>query len=297
MGGEGRPRISVLLATSARQERRHELLRALDCIRGQASVDAVPIVVANGPNQDRQLVAAVKGMPDVRLFIVEEGSYPGALGVARRHVDTAWFSQMDDDDELMPEALISRYEAAREDGGCDAVISNGVSRSPSGDRPRWVDANVIAHDPLRALARENWLSPGAGLYRTSAITTCTFDGMPKYLEWTYIAAVLASRHRVRFLERATYVYYEQAPLSMSNSDAYVLGQPAALEAIMRLDLPGDVRDAFARRLTRARNANAVLHLRRGRRGQAWLWHVRTLLGAGGYRYLGATRHFLGHGVS
>ncbi len=287
-----KPEIAVIVATAARRERAARLWQALDTIRLQVGVRAVPVVVANGPARDPQIMSRLEGDPSIRLLSLSDGNYPDALRAGRACVDTEWFSQLDDDDLLLPGALLARWSAGNADPHCDAVISNGWSRDHDGDTLRLSRLDEIRSDPLCALCTGNWLGPGAALFRAASVTAEVIAGMPKYLEWTYLACYLSLRCRLLFLDAPSYVYQAGTVASLSGSDAYLIGQASAIAAICKLELPADVRDVFLRRLSAGRQMAAMRLLERGRVREAWQSYLRGVVGKGGYRHLSAVRRML-----
>jgi len=152
------------------------------------------------------------------------------------------------------------------------------------------DIARCADDPLRAVLDRMWLKPGAALFRTATISATYFEGMPRYLEWTYLALRLALERRIAFLDAPTFVYNEDTPRSLSKSPEYVTGQPEALQAVLRLPLPSDVRRALRRKYVAALHGASVNDLGQGRKTEAWKWHLRTLRHLYGWRYVTYTRH-------
>jgi hypothetical protein len=152
---------------------------------------------------------------------------------------------------------------------------------------------AFSDDPLEALGDRNWLSPGSALMRTERVPAELFAGTPRYLEWTYLAVQLASTCRLLFDDRATFVYDEDAPNRVSRSAAYLFGQPAALERILALDLPGGLREKLERDHSGALHAIAQERLERRELAAAWRAHLSSLLGRGGLRFFLSTRKFLG----
>jgi hypothetical protein len=116
--------------------------------------------------------------------------------------------------------------------------------------------------------------------------------MPRYLENTYLALRLATHCRVRIMAEPTIVWNTDTPLSVTRSREYTLGQVAALERILELDMPADVRASFRRAISLACHANAELCMREGDIDQASAWHRRSLREPGGWRHLLFTRQLL-----
>lgn len=284
--------VSVLVPTRALTERVSLVRRALDSLHAQKRVRVTPIVILNGATQDASLVAELLADRRLRVTTLERADLPAALRAGRTLVDTPYFAELDDDDVLLPDALAARIAAIEEGSGFDAVVSNGIRRDAAGDVLHLTDVPRIERDPVRALTDSNWLLPGSWLCRTESVGSWLFDGMPPYLECTYLALQLATRCRLRFLDRATVVWNIGTPASVSRSRDYVLGQVPALLRILELDLPVAVRAEYRARLTDAYHASACAHLGEGALADAWRWHLRTLRGRGGWRHLPFTRKLL-----
>ena len=116
--------------------------------------------------------------------------------------------------------------------------------------------------------------------------------MPSYLECTFLAALFATEYRMSWLAEPTVVYRVGSPLAESRSRAYVVGQAGALQQILRLDLPSQVRRGLRRRVTGSYHFAAEYDRKGGRLADAWRWHGKSLLNLGGWRYLLYTRHLL-----
>jgi glycosyltransferase involved in cell wall biosynthesis len=286
-----RSEVSVIVPTRALQVRADSLHRAIQSILAQEAVRAIPLVVVNGPDADPELVASLTSQRIVRVFVREEADLPAALLAGRERVDTPWFSELDDDDLLAPGALDLRLRALEEDR-YDAVVTNGVLRTRSGDTLLWSGAGEIRRDPLRAMFDHNWLLPGSWLCRTETVGTWLFQGMPRFLECTYIGVQLSLRCRIRFLDEPTVIHFPGILGSESKSQAYVFGQEPALRRFLELPLPGDVRTTIRRRIAAACHRVADLEWEEGRLKDAWLWHLRSLRVPWGWRYASFTRHLI-----
>lgn len=288
----GDPTICVIVPSLALATRAPRLRRALASIRAQRRVRTVAVVVVNGDRFEHALVRELQAAPDVRLLLREPADLPQALVAGRSCVDTEWFAELDDDDELMPDALCSRLAEARAHSGCAAVISNGIVVESGQRTPHTSSWDEVRANPLAALAHFGWLRPGAGLFRSDAVNVPMMAGMPRYLEWTWLAARLALAHPLRFLDGPSFVYDADTPDSLWKSTACRLGLPDALAALLALELPPDVRRAVERRRTVACSVAALTCLQEGAIAQAWRWHLRALRQPGGWRYLLGTRRFL-----
>lgn len=284
--------VSVIMPTKALRERQVLLRRALQSILDQEGVRTVPLIVINGPQQDPDLVRKLQSNNHARVRILDDANLPGALAAGRDMVETEWFAELDDDDTLLPGALAYRVRGLDDDAELDAVVTNGIRRSASGDIVHLDDLPALRRDPLRALLRGNWLLPGSWLCRTRSVGPWLFDGMPAFRECTYLALQFATRCRLQFLERPTVIWHADTPGSDSKSREYVLAGISAHQRFLELDLPDDVRTSIQRKLPGLQNAIARLHLEDCRLREAWAWHVRSLREPGGWRQLPFTRHFL-----
>ncbi|RPH59144.1 MAG: glycosyltransferase family 2 protein, partial [Burkholderiales bacterium] len=157
------PSVSVIMPTLARPQRARSLRAAVDSVLSQSGVRATPLVVVNGAEYDRSLVAELSGRAGVRVTMLPTADLPGALHAGRERVDTPWFAELDDDDLLVEGTLAGRLALMRDDPGIDVVVTNGTCRCSDRDAPLLTGIADIAADPLAALARGNWLSPGGAL--------------------------------------------------------------------------------------------------------------------------------------
>jgi glycosyltransferase involved in cell wall biosynthesis len=284
--------ISVLIPTLARRERVPYLRRAIDSVLHQQGVRAVPLLVVNGAQRDVALVSALRADRRIRTLERAESGLPEALRAGRRAVEAPWFATLDDDDELLPGGLAIRHRALLERDTCDVVVTNGYRRCDAGNVLHVQAGAEVEADPLRALLRANWLLPGSWLARTDRVGADLFDGMPRYLECTFLAARFATAHRMLWLDAPTVAYTEDSPLAESNSREYLLGQADALRSLLALELPGDVRQALRARIVTACHQAADHELHAGRTREAWRWHAATLREAGGWRHIPFMRHLL-----
>src|SRR5437868_5008226 len=105
-------------------------------------------------------------------------------------------------------------------------------------------AMAVNADPVRALLRSNWLLPGSWLCRSDAVGVSLFEGMPRFLECTWLALRFALEHRMLWLDEPTVVYRVGSPAAESLSPEYLSGQMDALRRLLSLRLPDDVRRAL-----------------------------------------------------
>ncbi len=285
-------RIAVIIPTLATRERGAFLRRAIGSARDQRGVDTETIVVINGDAPDRSLLRWLSEQPDIRSVRLREASMPAALLAGRQCVESEYFAELDDDDELLPDALSRRLAVLQDDTGCDAVVSQCIERCGDDDRLSIPSVKSARRDPLRVLLEHNWLLPGSALFRSARVGVDFFNDMPSYLEWTWLGLLLTLHRRVAFLDEPTAVHHVDLPHSVQRTRACQLGRPAALRALLELDLPDDARRILQRRLGNACNTVARLHADERDRANAWRWHLRSLRVPGGLRHLSFTRKLI-----
>ena len=285
-------RVTVIVPTLGLRERAELLDAALASVVRQTDVDVVPIVVLNGTRACPDVERRLRDDPAVRLVRLGEGDLPGALAAGREEVETEYFTALDDDDELLPGALATRVSALRADPALDLVVTNGLLLDEPVREPNVTDGSDIDGDPLRALLVRNWLLPGSWLCRSERVGSELFEGMPRYLECTFLAVRFATRYNLRWLEEPTVVYRVGSPHAESSTINYVVGQAEALKTIAAEDLPPDVKREFEHRIAHAHHMASEAALGQGRALEAWRWHLATLMSPGGWRYLPYTRHLV-----
>lgn len=175
----------------------------------------------------------------------------------------------------------------------DVAVTNGYRRRDDVDELHIAADTAVAEDPLRSLLEGNWLLPGSWLCRSATVHEELFEGMPRYLECTYLAARFATDYRMRWSGRPTVAYRLGSPGAESESRGYVVGQAAALRRILEIPLPADVERDFRRRIAKAYHDAAEYDRRAGDLADAWRWHLASLRSPGGWRFLPYTRHLLG----
>ena len=250
------------------------------------------LVVLNGARRDPNVERVLESRSPRDALVREAGGLPAALAAGRAMVKTPWFTALDDDDFLLPGALLLRVRALEERADCAAVITNGYRRNGSGDELHVKADNRVHADPIRTMLEGNWFLPGSWLCRTEKVGVNIFEEMPSYLECTYLGLRIAAEHPIVWRDTPTVVYSVGSPAAESLSRAYVLGQVAGLRRIIALNLPDDVRRALRSRIAGAYHSAADHERMAGARLAAWRWHVASLMQPAGWRYLPFTRHLL-----
>jgi hypothetical protein len=288
--------VSIVVPTMATRERAASLFRALDSVVSQDGVRGLPLVVVNGGAASPEVLAHLRRRPDIRLTTLAEASLPHALRVGRARVDTPYFAVLDDDDTLLPGALRTRLDLL-ESTGADVAVTNGFEVGHGRRDLNLADFARAQADPLRALLVDHWLPPCAGAFRTDTVVASFFEDIPPYREWTYLALRFALALRIRFAAQPTFVYATDTPHALSRSKAYCMAGPAALQRMLALGLPADVRRALRVRLASALHSAAALELEDGNYRAAWWWHCKSCVQPSGWHYLLYTRKLLAGSVA
>lgn len=287
------PSATVIIPSRGLRERADVIWRAIDSVREQRGIRAVPLVVLNGAQRAPEVEGALRDDPGVRLIVRDAPGIAAALRTGRAAVDTPWFTALDDDDILLPDALSRRVHALEARPGCDVVVTNGFIRQDGSDVLHMMAEANVGRDPLRALLRRNWLLPGSWLARTDRVGAAIFDAMPRHRECTYLALRFASEHRMHWLQEPTIVYNLGSPFAASRSREYLLGQVDALRSLLTLPLPRRVRARLRWQVAAALHEGADFLWSVGELDEAWRLHLRSLAAMGGLRFLPFTRHLLG----
>jgi len=284
--------VTVILPTKATSSRVECLQRAIRSVESQQNVQVQLIVIANGPQCDRGLLDALARRPDLRLIHTEEAGFAAALRAGRDLVDTPFFAELDDDDELLPKALATRLYRMHSDPTVDVVVTNGFRRGEGPERVGIRDMAACQTNPLRRLMEDMWLVPCAALFRADTVTPDFFAAIPRAMEWTYLGTLLALKRKIVFLDVPTFIYNRDTTDSLSKSKPYVLNTPQAIQKLMQLDMPAELRALVRKKHVQSLHEASHRELEDGNLSEAWKWHLRTLTHPYGWRYLPYTRHLV-----
>jgi glycosyltransferase involved in cell wall biosynthesis len=284
--------VCVIIPTLASRERASSLVRAIDSVVSQQGARGLPLVVVNGGRVAPELLEHLRRRPEIRLTVLADASLPRALHAGRARVDTPYFAVLDDDDELLPDALRIRLHVLAEAADADVAVTNGYLEDGARRTLSIDDFRQIQAAPLRMLFVQHWLPPCAGLFRTSTVGAELFEDIPEYREWTYLALRLALARRLRFAARPTFVYRTDTPDSLSKSRDYCLAGPPALARMLTLPLPAEARAALRVRLGVDQHCASACELDHGNYRAAWRWHWQSLRQPEGWRYLPYSRNLL-----
>lgn len=289
----GLSEITVLIPTIATRARTPHLWKAINSVRAQRGVQVRIVVVANGAASDTGLLARLGERDDIAVLRSPVADFPNALRIGRKAVETAFFAELDDDDELTPDALAQRLELIQRDPDVDVVVSNGRIRKGDVEELSIPDIAAVRADPLRSLLRRNWLLPGSALFRTARVPIDWFDTIPRCLEWTWLGLNLSLHCRIAFLDQPAVVHYADLPFSTDASRHCQFERVNALRALFALPVPADVRRRLRTKLGDALHSVSALHRAEGEWRTAWARHLESLTLPGGWRYLLYTRYLFG----
>lgn len=269
---------------------RSELLRALESVRAQVAVPCIALVVVNGNRFDPRLVARLEEDPAVRLIRTPVPGVAHARLLGVRHVETPYFSLLDDDDELLPDCLAPVMEAF--EAGADVVATNGLLEAGGTLSVKHTNLTAYGDDHARALLYENWAASG-GLYcRTSGVPAELFEGLPNYMELTQLGMRMTMRCRVSRIDCKTFVYHVGAAEQATASPAFLRAEPVVMQRIADEVTRRDIRAGLRRKRSAALHDCAEYELAQGSIGRAWRDHIASMIGGGGHRYLTFTRHLV-----
>ena len=281
--------VTVIIPTLGTRPR--ELERAIDSLTSQRNIKVIPSVIVNGCRYDPDLVARLERAPGLRCHRIESAGVSNARLEGRRLVETAHFAFLDDDDELLPDALRLRLDALQKTDA-DVVVTNGY-REENGERQLiFSKFDRYPDDPARALLEENWLASAGGLFRTDAVSEQILDGLPDFLEMTFIAFLLTQQHVVVRLNRPTFVIHAGAAEQASESWAYLKEMPIVLQRMQSVTTRKDLLSRLKRRRAAALHQASTKALGHRNMLAAWKYHLHSLAVGDGLRYLPYTRHIV-----
>lgn len=284
---------TIIIATLGLTERSHSLERAISSIRTGNTARTRVLLVLNGNRFDQQLVDALRDRRDLELIQIAEGSLSAAILEGRRHVQSPFFGFLDDDDEYLPGAIDFRLALMAMYPEASIVATNGYRHIDGENLPIIsISRDGFISNPQRAILEENWLASCGGLYRTKDLPSSLFEGVARYLEWTWLGYRIASSGRKVFLASAPTFVIHDTVASESKSGAYFLKGAEVLEQMKGIPSDPKTKKLLLRRLAQAWHDTSEFHRRNGNRSAAWSAHLRSLTYPTGLRYLAYTRRVL-----
>lgn len=238
------------------------------------------------------MVADLERRSDVHLLRIEEPSLPAAILAGRRHVETPFFSFLDDDDEYLPGTLATRVQYLLQNPAVSILVTNGLRHAEGRDQPALSHLDGVVSDPLLALFVENWMTSCGVTFRASDCPDEAFAAIPKYLEWTWLAFNAANSGRtIAVLDTPTFRIYDTAD-SESKSDAYRRSQLETFQRMLAVGTRPDIRRRLRSRIGAYWHDQSSAALVQGSLGEAVACHLRSLWYPDGLKYLTYTRRLI-----
>ena len=290
------PLITIIIPTTATKDRSATLARAITSIHDQ-HIGCRILAVVNGPGRDEEVVSALKQMDEIDLVQLPEGNLVKALTAGVAAARTKYFSVLDDDDVLKPDACEKRLHYMEIHSDADVLVTPGQRCDSQGCVAR-VPARFDDVDPLASLFDCNWLASCGAIYRRSRVSPEYFASMPRYLEWTYLAFRLIRERSVHFCmndPEAHFTIFETRGSESQTLD-YFSSMPDNIARMHDQSLPSAIQRLIAEKLARALHEAATRHADAGRLKDAWRYHFRSLREHHGIRYLPFTRHLIAAGI-
>lgn len=287
--------ITIIIPTACTTNRAKSLFNAINSIQ-QAGPEITKIIVAaNGPNIDLALEKQLKERRDIDYISFEDGSSPKTISLATPLVKTEFFGFLDDDDELLSNALLQRRDMLLGHPDASLVISNGYVRTKEKDSIYLSRMETIPEDPLGALMRENWLPSCGALFRIARVGPAYFQNYHGYAEWTWLAFRLAlDQHKICVLDAPTFRVNANTPSSLSKSAEYRKSYFSLYQKMLTLCPPHRIRRAIRKKVLQAYHDASNQALDNGRIIDALRDHLRSLAGIHGLRFIPYTRHLIRH---
>lgn len=284
---------TVIIATLALKERRDSLDRAIKSARTGNKSSIRVLLILNGDRFHLPLVEELRARQDVELIQIPEASLSAAILEGRKQVQSPFFAFLDDDDEYLPGAVDLRITLMEKHPEASVVATNGYRCLDGNDQPAMpAKGDGFIDEPQQAMLEENWLASCGGLYRSKDLPISLFEGVARYLEWTWIGFRIASSGRKVFFSSAPTFRIHDTIASESKSDAYFANGAQILERMKSIASDKKTKKLLRQRLAQAWHDTSEFHRRRGNTRPAWHAHLRSLIYPTGFRYLAYTRRLL-----
>lgn len=284
--------VTVLMPSSAKRERFHLIKRAVNSIRRSSSNPIRIIVVVNGGFYDNDVIDWLQSQSDITYAYNQIPSQANAVLVARKMVNTPFFSTLDDDDEYLEGATDTKINALREFPDVDMVVTNGYRSVNNSDIIMYKNFRKASNDPLSCLFEFNWLHNCNALYKTSNIEVDFFEDPVLNIEWTWLAYKIAmAKKKILFLDRATFRYHD-TPMSVSKSYEYMIAHMPLYEKMLEKNPPQEIARLIMERMSMDWHCRSDRALQAGKFGEALACHLRSLFLPGGLRFLLYSRRLI-----
>jgi len=195
------PTVSIVTPTYNREA---TLGRAVDSVLRQTYPDWELIIVDDGSTDGTDAVLA--GYPDERIRVVRHARNSGATAAKNTGLDQVrgeWFTILDSDDEMVPDALEVMLDYARRTGA-NAITCNCVD-SQTGEMTGLGHSGDMRMSPRDAAsyAGEHW-----GLTQTALLGDLRFDErLPTYEDTVWLK--VNAKARRYYVHRALRIYHTE----------------------------------------------------------------------------------------
>lgn len=287
------PKITIIIPTMCTAIRAESLHRAIASIQTAGPGITSIMVAANGPKISPELIAKLSQCPGLQVVRFEEGSSPQALARAVPLVKTDYFGFLDDDDELLPNALHQRLAKLQSQPEVDIVLSNGYLHNSQRDQDYLQYLDKVPNNPLTAFFVENWLPSCGALFRRASVDPTYFQSYHPYAEWSWLAFRLAlDKKRFCILNEPTFRVYADTPASLSKSPEYRKSYISLYQKMLAVAIPSNVRRIIQKRLSQAHHDVSSYALAEGKLGQCVRHHILSLKHPSGWIFFTYTRHII-----
>lgn len=285
--------MDVVVRTLADASRSELLFRALDSIQSQKGISARPIVVVNGEHHNQDTLRALEQRSGILLRFVAQASAGRARAAGHRLATAEFLSFLDDDDIFMENALLKPLTWLADHPRCDVVVTNGYFVREGG---KLVESSHLADhvaNPALSLLDENWLSPGASIFRTRSIPPDVLDADCDHQEWTRMAFELCARGKQAHFMDVPTVLYHDTPGSLSKQPKHRRASLDLLEFVRKdARLAPGVRKKAERKYRNTLHMLAMQSWEEGEAARAWRYHLASLCPPGTLKYLLFSRRLL-----
>jgi glycosyltransferase involved in cell wall biosynthesis len=284
--------INVIIRTTADARREKQLYRAIESIKNQKGVHAIPLIIVNGTTYKKELLAQLLARDDVRCAYIKEASTGKSMRVGRELVNSEFFTFLDDDDELLEEALSIRLKPMLEDPSIDLVVTTGYEVNGTNRQIHIPDIIKCQANPLDAIIERCWLASCGGLYRADSITEDFFDGVTDHIEMTLLAFKIAINNKnILFINQPTYIVND-TPQSMSKSHDHLETTAHVLEQMRRYKMPANIKRKLEKKYRDALHVLSSEYCAQNMPLKAWMFHIRSIKPPFTLKYLAYTRKLL-----
>lgn len=285
--------ITIVIPTVCSTTRADSLRRAISSIYAAGPGITKILLAANGSSVDTNFATELRDHPHVRYIYFEEGSSPGAISKVVPLVDTEYFGFLDDDDELLPNGLLSRLAILQANSKSDILLSNGFLRK-NGEDKLYLDRLASVPDkPLETFFFENWLPSCGALFRSSTVSPEYFKNYHPYAEWSWLAFRLAlDKKQFCILNEPTFRIHADTPNSLSKSSEYGKAYISLYQRMLDLEPPLPIRQILKKRLCQAHHDVSAWHLGQGEIRKAFRHHLSSFQTPMSLRFLTYTRHIV-----